>query len=146
MKRAWFAVASVFLLAHLAYGLDRPPNVLLIMSDDLRAELGSYGGQALTPQLDRLAARGVRFDRAYAQYPLCNPSRSSMLTGRHPTTTQIYGNRQWFGLEHPDWRSLPRHFKDHGYVTVRSGKIFHGGIDDTDAWTEGGEARIFGES
>jgi arylsulfatase A-like enzyme len=146
MKRACLAVATVLGFAPLASAEDRPPNVLLIMSDDMRAEIGSYGGRAITPHLDRLAARGVRFDRAYAQYPLCNPSRTSMLTGRHPTTTQLYGNRQWFGLEHPDWRSLPRHFKDQGYVTVRSGKIFHGGIDDTEAWTEGGEARIYGDA
>jgi arylsulfatase A-like enzyme len=121
---------------------DEPMNVLFIVSDDLRTDLGSYGHPlAQTPNLDRLGAQGVRFERAYCQYPLCNPSRSSMLTGRYPTTTNLYGNREWFGATYPNWVSLPRHFRDQGYVTLRSGKIFHGGIDDTEAWTEGGEAR-----
>ena len=124
----------------------KKPNVLFIISDDLRAELGSYGSaRARTPNLDRLAAEGVRFARAYCQYPLCNPSRTSMLTGRHPVTTEVFGNRQWFGAEHPEFVSLPMYFKEHGYVTLRSGKIFHGGIDDTEAWSEGGEPRRFGE-
>lgn len=117
-------------------------NVLLIVSDDLRTEMGCYGSTlARTPNLDRLAATGVRFDRAYCQFPLCNPSRSSMLTGRHPASTEVLGNRTWFGELHPDLVSLPKHFKNHGYATVRAGKIFHGGIDDTEAWSEGGERR-----
>jgi arylsulfatase A-like enzyme len=116
-------------------------NVLFIISDDLRAELGCYGGLAKTPNLDKLAAAGVRFDHAYAQYPLCCPSRSSMLNSRAATHTGVLGNRTWFGDLHPEFVSLPRWFKDHGYITMRSGKIFHDGIDDTDAWNEGGEAR-----
>lgn len=119
-------------------------NVLFLISDDLRAELGCYGSPARTPQLDTLAGAGVRFERAYCQYPLCNPSRSSMLTGRHPTTTGVIGNRTWFGTAHPDFVSLPRHFRRHGYATLRAGKVFHGGIDDTEAWTEGGEPRLHG--
>ena len=124
---------------------DTPMNVLFIISDDLRAETGAYEGMALTPNLDQLAARGVRFDRAYCQFPLCNPSRASMLTGRYATTTGVIGNRSWFGAEHPDWISLPKWFKQHGYQTLRAGKVFHGGIDDTLAWTEGGEQRHWGE-
>jgi arylsulfatase A-like enzyme len=126
---------------------QRPPmNVLLIIADDFRAELGCYGSPlAKTPNLDALAGAGVRFDRAYCQFPLCNPSRSSMLTGRQPTTTGVLGNRTWFGAEHPDLVSLPKYFQQHGYVTLGAGKIFHGGIDDTDAWTEGGRGRVFGE-
>jgi iduronate 2-sulfatase len=121
-------------------------NVLFIMSDDLRTELGCYGSKlAKTPHIDELAAQGVRFDRAYCQFPLCNPSRSSMLTGRHPTTTGVIGNRQYFAAHNPEFISLPRYFRDHGYVTLRAGKIFHGGIDDTEAWSDGGEERFFGE-
>src|SRR6185436_18298928 len=113
--------------------------------DDLRCELGCYGSKlAKSPNIDKLAAAGVRFDRAYCQFPLCNPSRSSMLTGRYPLTTGVFGNRDWFGAKHPDFVTLPRWFKEHGYVTMRTGKIFHEGIDDTEGWTVGGEERRFG--
>lgn len=119
-------------------------NVLFIASDDLRPELGCYGNPLIrTPNLDKLAARGLRFDRAYAQYPLCNPSRTSLLTGRYPTQTGVLDNETWFRAAHPDFVSLPQHFKAQGYAALRTGKIFHGGIDDTEAWTEGGEARGF---
>ena len=119
-------------------------NVLFIASDDLRPELACYGNQFIkTPNIDRLASRGVRFERAYTQYPLCNPSRTSLLTGRYPTQTGVMDNETWFRAEHPDFVSLPQHFKAHGYAALRAGKIFHGGIDDTEAWTEGGEARNF---
>src|SRR3954447_24305793 len=123
-------------LAHAAEKL----NVLLIISDDLRPELGCYGSPlARTPHIDALAAAGVRFDRAYCQFPLCNPSRVSMLNGRHPGTTGVLGNRTNFRDAHPDYVSFPQHFKANGYVALRSGKIFHGGIDDPLAWTEGGD-------
>lgn len=119
-------------------------NVLFIASDDMRPELGCYGQTEIkTPHLDRLASQGVRFERAYCQFPLCNPSRTSMLTGRHPLTTGVQDNTKWFRADHPDFVSLPQHFQANGYATLRSGKIFHGGIDDTDAWTAGGEARQF---
>jgi arylsulfatase A-like enzyme len=115
-------------------------NVLLLISDDLRPELGCYGSAlGKTPHLDALAAAGVRFDRAYCQFPLCNPSRVSMLTSRHPGTTGVLGNRTNFRSIHPDFVSLPQHFHAHGYATLRSGKVFHGGIDDPLAWTEGGD-------
>jgi arylsulfatase A-like enzyme len=129
-----------------AAGPASPPrmNVLLLISDDLRTDLGTYGHPvAQTPHLDRFADRSVRFDRAYCQYPLCNPSRTSMLTGRYPATSQLYGNRDWFGGWYPDWVSLPKHFKNQGYTTLRTGKIFHGIIDDADAWTEGGVRHRF---
>lgn len=120
-------------------------NVLFLIADDLRTDLGVYGHQiAYTPNLDRLAEEGVLFERAYCQYPLCNPSRSSLLTGKRPTTSGLHGNREWFGATYPDWISLPKYFKQHGYTTIRSGKVFHGGIDDTDAWDIGGEERKFG--
>ena len=115
-------------------------NVLFLIADDLRPELGAYGHPFVkTPHLDRLAARGTRFDRAYAQYPLCNPSRTSLLTGRYPTETGVMDNNKYFRAEHPDWVTLPQHFKNNGYATLRTGKIFHGGIDDQPSWTEGGE-------
>ena len=117
-------------------------NVLFIISDDCRTELSCYASKlAKTPNLDKLAAQGVRFDRAYCQFPLCNPSRASMLTGRHPTTTGVLGNRTDFRKEHPDWVTLPQLFKQNGYVSLRTGKIFHGGIDDVQSWTDGAETR-----
>ena len=121
-------------------------NVLFIISDDLRTEMGCYGSDlAHTPNLDAFAAKAVTFERAYCQFPLCNPSRTSVLTGRKPTTTGVLGNRQWFAARDSSIRSLPRYFKDHGYTTLRAGKIFHGGIDDAEAWSVGGEPRFFGE-
>lgn len=104
------------------------------MSDDMRVELGCYGSRfhPHTPNLDALAQAGVRFDRNHCQFPLCNPSRSSLPTGRHPTTTGVLGNRTAF--------RLPQLFKGNGYASLRTGKIFHGGIDDPKAWTEGGGA------
>lgn len=115
-------------------------NVLFISSDDLRPELGAYGTQMIqTPNIDKLAARGTRFDNAYAQYPVCNPSRTSLLTGRYPTQTGIMNNNDYFRQKFPNIVTLPQYFKNNGYVTLRSGKIFHGGIDDQISWTEGGE-------
>jgi arylsulfatase A-like enzyme len=119
-------------------------NVLLLLSDDLRPELGCYGSEHVkSPNIDALAAAGVRFERAYVQFPLCNPSRTSMLNGRYPTVTGVLDNLTWFGAAHPDFVSLPKYFQSQGYASLRCGKIFHGGIDDVDAWTEGGEPRNF---
>jgi len=115
-------------------------NVLFIIADDLRPELGAYGNKIIkTPNIDKLAARGTRFDRAYAQFPLCNPSRASLLCGRYPTQTGVMDNNTYFRVKHSEYVTLPQYFKEHGYATLRTGKIFHGGIDDEVSWTEGGE-------
>ena len=115
-------------------------NVLFIASDDLRPELGAYGVAGIrTPNIDRIAARGLRFDNAYAQYPVCNPSRTSLLTGRYPTETRVMNNNDYFRRIDPSIVTLPQYFKNNGYATLRSGKIYHGGIDDAPSWTEGGE-------
>ncbi|MEQ1828549.1 MAG: sulfatase [Pirellula sp.] len=116
-------------------------NVLFLMSDDMRPVLGCYGHTIVeSPNIDSLARVGVRFDRAYCQYPLCNPSRTSLLTGRHPTTTGVLNNVIDFRKNHPDWVSLPQLFRTNGYASLRCGKIFHGGIDDALAWDQGGDA------
>jgi iduronate 2-sulfatase len=118
----------------------RQYNVLFIISDDLRPTLGCYGNPIIkTPNIDALAARGTQFDRAYAQFPLCNPSRSSLLNGYYPTQTGVMDNNTYFRAQHPDYVTLPQYFKNHGYASLRTGKIFHGGIDDMPSWTEGGE-------
>lgn len=133
-------LALVSLYAFAAHaGKSQPMSVLFVISDDLRNEIGGYDSElARTPQLDAQAATGVRFDRAHYPYPLCNTTRSSMRTGRRPPTTGVIGSRTWFGAEHPDFVILPTHFRQQGYVTLQSGKIFHGGIDDTLVWSEGG--------
>jgi iduronate 2-sulfatase len=120
----------------------RRPNMLFLMSDDMRVELGCYASMfgAKTPNLDALAGAGVRFDRNYCQFPLCNPSRSSLLTGKNPTRTSVLGNRTYFRDAHPDWTTLPQVFTRNGYVTVRAGKIYHGGIDDAPSWSATSDA------
>jgi iduronate 2-sulfatase len=97
------------------------------MADDFRAELASYGSPALTPNLTRLAKRGLQFDRAYCQQAVCNPSRSSMLTGRRPDSLKIWNNGTHFrdGAAGPDVMTLPLWFKEHGYTSRCVGKIFH---------------------
>ncbi|MBL9211132.1 MAG: sulfatase [Opitutaceae bacterium] len=108
-----------------AAGSASRPNVLFLMADDYRAELATYGSAALTPNLTRLARRAVQFDRAYCQQAVCNPSRSSMLTGRRPDTLRLWNNGTHFRELNPDVTTLPLHFKQQGYVTRNVGKIFH---------------------
>ena len=101
------------------------PNVLFVVVDDLDCRIGCYGDAvAKTPNIDRLAARGVRFERAYCQYPLCNPTRSSVLSGRYPLSTGVLDNNTWLVLE-PGQQILPRYFESHGYQTAEFGKIWH---------------------
>ena len=137
-----FLIAFICLQANLgAFAQNQNKyNVLFIISDDLRPELGAYGvSQIKTPNIDKIAARGTRFDNAYAQYPVCNPSRTSFLTGLYPSQNGVWNNNDYFRRLHPATITLPEYFKLNGYVTLRSGKIFHGGIDDMQSWTEGGE-------
>ena len=101
------------------------PNVLFIMADDFRPEIGSYGSAALTPNLDKLAAQSLQFDRAYCQQAVCNPSRSSLLTGLRPDTLRLWNNGTHFRELNPDVTTLPLWFKEHGYTTRCVGKIFH---------------------
>jgi len=121
------------------------PNVLLMMSDDLAATLGCYGHPvAKTPHLDALARRGVQFDRAYCQFPHCNPSRASMMSGLRPNTTRVTDNGDNLYKNIPGVLTLPHHFRQQGYATARYGKIFHLGVptgeesmDDPQAWDFG---------
>lgn len=103
------------------------PNVLLIAIDDLRPALGCYGdAAAITPHMDRLAARGTLFRRAYCQQAVCSPSRLSLLSGRRPDTIRVWDLNTHFRAALPDLVTLPQHFKNHGYSTRSIGKIYHG--------------------
>lgn len=119
-----------------AAAAPRPPNILLIVVDDLNTALGCYGNAVVkSPNIDRLAARGVRFDRSYCQYPLCNPSRASFLSGRRPETTGIYVLSTPARTALPDAVMLPQFFREHGYFTGGAGKVFHNvKMNDTKSW------------
>lgn len=107
-------------------GADARPNVLFVVSDDLDCRIRCYGDPvAITPNIDRLATRGVRFDRAYCQYPLCNPTRCSVLSGMYPVTTGVLDNNTYLVLE-DEQKTLPEYFEAHGYSVTQFGKIFHG--------------------
>ncbi len=128
------------------------PNVLLIVSDDLAACLGCYGNAACdTPNLDRLAQEGIRFHRAYCQYPVCGPSRASFMSGLYPNTTRMLGNNRRLGSYHLSNPALANHpsiggfLRRNSYVSLRVSKIFHMGVpggieagerggDDPDSW------------
>lgn len=102
------------------------PNVLFIIVDDLTTTLGCYGNQHVrTPGMDALAARGVRFDRTYTQFALCNPSRCSFLTGCYPEKTGVMDLTTSLRKALPNEVTLPQHFKNNGYATGRVGKVFH---------------------
>ncbi len=149
MSRLILSLASLAIVAGLAHA--EPPrrmNVLFIAVDDLKPALACAGDpHARTPNIDKLAARGTAFARAYCQQAVCSPSRSSLLTGRRPDTTRVYDLVTHFRKALPDVVTLPQHFKDHGYYARGIGKIYHGGLNDEPSWSvpwEGTKGRNFG--
>jgi iduronate 2-sulfatase len=102
------------------------PNVLFIVVDDLRPAIGAYGDTlAKTPSIDALTATGIRFDRAYCQQSVCNPSRASFMTGKRPDALAVWDNQTHFRARYPDIKTLPQYLKAQGYHTQGIGKIFH---------------------
>jgi arylsulfatase A-like enzyme len=131
-----FTLLSSFLfLVFTAQGKDQP-NVLFIAVDDLRDWVGHLDGHpnARTPNIDRLAKRGVSFTRAYCSAPLCNPSRISLLTGVAPSRSGVYGNGEKLRDKLPDAVTLMQHFRASGYTARGGGKIFHGASANNDSW------------
>lgn len=125
-RTAVFAVVGLTLLSVSAFAAEPRRNVLFIAADDLRNDLGCYGHPAVkTPNLDRLAKRGMMFNRAYCQQALCNPSRSSLMTGLRPDTLRIWDLPTHFREVKPDVVTLPECFKKHGYFTQNIGKVYH---------------------
>jgi choline-sulfatase len=129
-------LAFGFCCAALTAAETKPLNVLFIAVDDLRPEVNASGSKVIkTPNMDRIAARGTTFDRAYCQQAVCSPSRSSLMTGRRPDATRVWDLETHFRTALPDAVTVAQYFKNHGYHSQGMGKIFHGGFDDAPSWT-----------
>lgn len=113
------------------------PNILFIAIDDLRPELGCYGSPiAQSPNIDRLASEGLKFNRAYCQQAICSPSRASLMTGARPDTIGVIENTAYFRELNPDIVTLPQHFVANGYETAYCGKIYHARMTDNErSWS-----------
>jgi arylsulfatase A-like enzyme len=140
---AAFSVPSVLAAQDKPNSPAQKKNVLFIAVDDLNDWVGCLRGhpQAKTPNIDRLAEKGVLFEQAYCSAPLCNPSRTAIMTGLNPSTTGIYCNKGWF-RDNPkfrDWVTLPQYFRRYGYLACTGGKIYHqpaGKWSDPIAWNK----------
>lgn len=127
----------VFLLAGASNAETTRPNVLFIAVDDLRPELGCYGKRQIhSPHLDRLAATGTLFERAYCMVPTCGASRAALMTGLRPARDRFVNYLTWVEKDAPEVTPLHTHFRNHGYHTVSLGKVLHHRMDCADGWSE----------
>src|SRR5579871_5897555 len=127
MKKLPVLLAALFATAVL-HAADKKPNVLFIAVDDMNNDLGCFGHQLVkAPNIDRRASQSVRFEHAYCQFPLCSPSRSSLMTGLRPSTTRVFDLQYHFREGLPDVVTLPQMFMKAGYYAGRVGKIYHYG-------------------
>ena len=144
MQKWFMCVCLAAFSCSSAIAEDARRNVLLIISDDLNNLLGCYGDpQVKTPNIDRLATRGVLFNKAYCSFPLCGPSRNSLLTGLYPNSTGIHANGQVFRQTIPKQLNMPQAFRQQAYFAARIGKLYHynvpnsigtNGHDDPGSW------------
>ena len=130
-------VLSVLLVSAQACVAQQRPNVLFIAVDDLRPELGCYGKRQIhSPNIDRLAAGGVLFERAYCMVPTCGASRASLMTGIRPSRNRFVNYLAWADRDAPGTTTLNTHFRSNGYYTVSLGKVFHHRQDNAIGWSE----------
>jgi len=141
LKRLGLSAAFLTLSDSLQANTEKRPNVLFLCVDDMNDWIGCMGRRAdiKTPNIDRLALRGTLFTNAYCPAPLCNPSRTAIMTGLRPGTTGIYDNNHVWAKDMPGWVTLPRYFKNNGYYVAGGGKIYHHtpkGFNPKDQWHE----------
>ena len=136
MKNFFRFLYSIFFTIPLVSVFSEKPHILFIAIDDLRPELGCYGSPiAKSPNLDKLAREGRRFDRAYCQQSICSPSRASLMTGARPDEIGVIENTAYFRDLNPNIVTLPQHFIKNGYEALYCGKIYHGRMtDDEYSW------------
>ncbi len=129
-------VFSMIAISAIGQPKSGKPNILFIPVDDLRPELGCYGNTIIkTPNIDKIAALGVTFTRAYCQQAVCNPSRASLMTGLRPDSLRVWDLNTDFRANVPSVITLPQHFKNNGYTTINLGKAFHNIFPDSLSWT-----------